>query len=185
MNREQWLSEAVGQIETLFPRFVPDVHVSCGWPSRGGTSLKKRVLGECWKPTVSEDGVSHIFINPMISDTIQVLGILAHEMIHALHPDAGHKGEFISTAKSIGLLGPWTSTQIGPELHAHLTNISSEIGDYPHSKLTPSVERKVQTTRMKKLECPACGYVVRATQKWIDVGLPTCCCGTGMEFVDA
>lgn len=47
---------------------------------------------------------------------------------------------------------------------------------------------RVQTTgkssaggRLLKCECPGCGYVIRTTQKWIDVGLPTCVCGEGME----
>jgi len=31
--------------------------------------------------------------------------------------------------------------------------------------------------RLLKCECPGCGYVIRTTQKWIDTGLPKCCCG--------
>jgi hypothetical protein len=31
--------------------------------------------------------------------------------------------------------------------------------------------------RLLKLECPGCGYVIRSTQKWIDIGTPTCVCG--------
>lgn len=34
--------------------------------------------------------------------------------------------------------------------------------------------KKKQTTRLKKAECGLCGYTVRLTQKWIDVGLPLC-----------
>jgi hypothetical protein len=30
---------------------------------------------------------------------------------------------------------------------------------------------------MLKLECEDCGYVVRTTQKWIEMGSPTCYCG--------
>jgi len=36
---------------------------------------------------------------------------------------------------------------------------------------------KKQTTRMIKAECPSCGYTARISQKWVDVGLPTCPCG--------
>lgn len=182
MNRETWLEQAVDLLRDLVP--APDVRVAAGWPSRGGTSLKKRVLGECWKPEVAEDGVSQIFLNPMLSDPLEVLGVLVHELIHALHPSAGHKGAFVATAKEVGLTGPWTSTAVGPELAGELARIANELGPYPHSKLTPSIERKVQTTRMIKIECQACGYIVRTTQKWIEVGLPTCACGEDMEVAN-
>ena len=36
-------------------------------------------------------------------------------------------------------------------------------------------------SRLLKMECPGCGYVIRTTQKWIDVGSPKCCCGEKME----
>ena len=32
-----------------------------------------------------------------------------------------------------------------------------------------------------KIECPEDGYTVRTTSKWLDIGLPTCPCGTEME----
>lgn len=51
-----------------------------------------------------------------------------------------------------------------------------------NSHRNPDVTR--QATRLLKLQCPACGYILRGTRKWIDVGLPTCCCGTRMEVVD-
>jgi hypothetical protein len=37
-----------------------------------------------------------------------------------------------------------------------------------------------QGTRLLKCECPECGYVVRTTQKWLDVGVPSCPCGAEM-----
>ena len=38
-----------------------------------------------------------------------------------------------------------------------------------------------QTTRMLKVECPACGCIIRMTSKWLEeVGTPTCGCGTRM-----
>ena len=38
-------------------------------------------------------------------------------------------------------------------------------------------------SRMIKIVCDAdgCGYTVRTTRKWIDVGLPTCPCGSAMS----
>jgi hypothetical protein len=182
MNREQWLTVAVEHLENLFDKPVPDVHVSCGWPSRGGTSTKKRVIGECWKPETSEDGKSHIYVSPTLTEPVAVLSTLLHEMIHAMHPEAKHRGDFAKTAKAVGFLAPWTQTPESDELKAALQVIAEDIGEpYPHSKVTPSVQRKVQSTRMLKVQCPECGYTARTTQKWLEVGLPTCPCGTQME----
>jgi hypothetical protein len=30
---------------------------------------------------------------------------------------------------------------------------------------------------MIKLICGSCGYTIRTSAKWIEVGLPVCCCG--------
>jgi hypothetical protein len=185
MNRETWLENAVAELTTALLPDLPPVRVAAGWPSRGGTSLKKRVLGECWNPSVAEDGVSQIFLNPMLSDPVEILGVLVHELIHALHPDEGHKGKFVATAREVGLTGPWTSTSVGEELAPMLKSIAEVLGEYPHSKLTPALQRKVQTTRQLKVTCENCGCVVRMTRKWIDAGLPTCACGTEMIEQDA
>lgn len=37
-----------------------------------------------------------------------------------------------------------------------------------------SNQKKKQTTRLKKAECSQCGYTVRLTQKWLEVGPPGC-----------
>lgn len=181
MNRETWLENAVQALHPIFELNVPEVRVAAGWPSRGGTSLKKRVLGECWKPEVAEDGLSQIFLNPMLDEPVDILGVLVHELIHAIHPTAGHRGDFVSTAREVGLMGPWTATTPGDDLKVRLREIRNALGPYPHSKLTPSIERKVQTTRQLKVACGSCGYTIRVTKKWIEVGLPTCPCGDEME----
>lgn len=37
-----------------------------------------------------------------------------------------------------------------------------------------SNQKKKQTTRLKKAECSQCGYTVRVTQRWLEVGPPHC-----------
>lgn len=32
-------------------------------------------------------------------------------------------------------------------------------------------------SRLRKLTCPDCKYIIRTTAKWIKTGVPTCCCG--------
>ena len=183
MNREQWLADAAKKMCETFIYEDLDVHVSCGWPSRGGLSTKKRVIGECWRPTTSRDGKSHVFISPMLEEPIAVLATLLHELIHAWdRGEHGHKGAFIELAKKVGLERPWTATVPGEELTLKLKSMLEELGPYPHVPLEPlAVAKKVQTTRQLKLTAPCCGYIVRATARWIATGVPSCPCGTPME----
>lgn len=96
--------------------------------------------------------------------------------------EAGHKAPFRRLAVAMGLEGKMTSTHAGASLRAKLEEMVVKIGPYPHAKLTFS-RRKVQSTRMIKAVCPdpACGYQVRTTRKWLDMGVPTCFCGKQME----
>jgi hypothetical protein len=190
-TREQWLEAAVEELRPLLVEVgaePPKVRVSVGWPSSKATSRKNRTIGECWKRQTAEDGISQIFISPTLGGEEQVLGVLVHELIHAWDDGkSGHKGNvakregFRGKATAIGLVGKMTATTVGEELLQKLTAIAERLGDYPHSVLKPSGKEKVQTTRMLKLECPEDGYIVRTTAKWLDVGYPSCPCGTEME----
>ena len=111
MNREAWLSEAVIEVSAILHDKteieVPEVRVSTGWPSTRGTSLKKRRIGECWKPEVATDGVSQVFISPVLTDPVLILGVLMHELIHAWDKcEHGHRGVFVKTSKAAGLVAP-------------------------------------------------------------------------------
>lgn len=188
MNRETWLRAAASHIVPLFEEQslkVPDLDVSCGWPSRGGLPGKNgvRVIGQCWSATTKK-GRPQIFISPMLEKSPQVLETLVHEMLHAaVGCEVGHKAAFARPARALGLEGKPTATHAGTELTATLSAIGATVGPYPHKALKiegdPSTK---QTTRMLKVHCLACGYVVRTTQKWLDVGLPTCPCGHEMEI---
>lgn len=184
-TRESWLQAATTLLEEDFEQVgasFPDLRVTCGWPSKGGRGTKKRTLGECWPPKCSEDGHVEIFIAPTISEAMEVLETLVHELVHAaVGCEEGHKGQFRIVAKAIGLDGKMTQTNAGETLLVRLREIEKELIKYPHAKLTP--KNKPQSTRMLKLLCPACGYLARTSQKWIDLGTPTCACGEKMEAV--
>lgn len=172
VNREQWLQEAVTRLKPLFEgQQVPDVHVSVGWPSRGGTSTKKKIVGQCWNSDTSADGVPHVFISPVLEEPVEVLSTLAHELIHAIvGTEEGHKGAFVSVAKEFGFTSPWTSTPMGEDAEARLCKLADELPEYPHVKLTPTAkERKVQTTRMILIKADECGCQVRTTRKYLDI----------------
>lgn len=186
MNREAWLTAAIGRMAPWFAELgheVPSVRVSVGWP--GGRGKKPHAIGQCWSPLAAEDGVSQIFISPALTDPITVLATLLHEMIHAVDQNQhGHRREFGAMARPLGLEGKLTATVPGEALTARLAAIREQLGDYPHARLALDAGGVgKQTTRMLKIVCtdPLCGYTARTTQKWLDVGLPTCACGLPME----
>ncbi len=184
-TREAWLN---AMTDLLRPEFkvadatLPDnVRMTCGFPSRGGRPGKKQVLGECWPAGRSEDDHFEVFITPMRHDPVIVSGILVHELIHAaVGCDCGHRGAFRTDALTLGLEGKMTETNVGEKLASLLQDNVDRLGPYPHASLN-LIEKPPQSTRMRKVECPECGWMCRASQKWIDIGLPTCSCGTKME----
>ncbi len=190
-TREQWLHLVVDELRPLFRQQagveIPAVQLSVGWPHG------KRTIGECWPRGSSSDGTNHIFISPLLAE-VGAIATLAHELCHAVDDGQhGHAGPFVKLAKAVGLLPGeskgWGSTNPSPELVGTWIApllASSTFPAYPHGVITvPDKERK-QPTRMRKVVCPdpGCGYTLRTTQKWIDLGLPTCFCGEKMETPD-
>ncbi len=187
MTREEWLLQATDALKPDFLEMgseIPEkVRVTCGWPSHGGRA-KKRVTGECWPAKKSKDAHFEIFISPTLADTIEVLGTLVHELVHAaVGLDAGHKAPFRHAATALGLTGKMTATKVGGELRARLCTLAARLGDYPHAEIDPT-PKKTQSTRMLKIECPACGWMARTSKKWMELGLPVCCCGKQMVNPD-
>lgn len=187
-TREQWLNACVDIIVARY-REVFEAHfgaegmehlkhlkVSTGFPSRGGLT---KVIGECWKAKASEDETTHhIFINPRLTDVVVVVATLAHEMVHAADDgEHKHKGPFLRACRDLGLEGKATATVAGAAFADWARGLDANLGTYPHTGLVPLMTEKKQTTRMLKLEADCCGYVVRTTQKWLEVGIPSCPCG--------
>jgi len=169
VTREGWLDDAVYRIrnDVFFPLVTaigdvpPPVRVSVGFPSKNALSRRRRTIGQCWRASASSDGIPQILISPLLGDGVEVLATLAHEMIHALRPDAGHKKAFQVIAERIGLVAPWTATTAGEGLRARLNAIIEELGPYPHSPLNPSLlTNRRQSTRLRLYEC-ACPVKVR------------------------
>ncbi len=194
-TREAWLEAAVdlirGKYEDVFQTHFADIglehldhlKVSTGFPSRGGLT---KVIGECWKSAAAEDELHHhIFINPRLTDIVEVIATLAHEMVHAADDgEHKHKGPFVRAVRDMGLEGKATATCAGAGFAEWARSLEKKLGTYPHTGLVPLMEVKKQGTRMLKLEAAdCCGYVVRTTQKWIDEGLPSC--PHGNELVEA
>ena len=186
MNREQWLDVAVKELTPLLtfakaPAFKPPL-VSVGFPrgSRGGNG---KTIGQCWSEKCSADKERcHIFVHPELVDSVRVLDVLLHELVHAaVGTECGHRGAFRKVAVAVGLEGKMTATVAGDDLTERLNRIVDSIGDYPHVKLSSSSAAK-KGSRLLKFECHSCGCIARMTRKWLEMlPPPTCGCGYQME----
>jgi hypothetical protein len=156
---------------------LPPVHVSVGFPSRCALARRKQRIGECWHPKCSTSGHSQIFITPLLADGVRVAGVLVHELIHAVLPEAGHRGPFVKAMRALGLEGKPTATTESPALVERLNALVEQAGPYPHAALTAISKDKKQTTRLLRVQCEDCGYTARVTRQWLDdEGAPLCPC---------
>ena len=186
-TREQWLSAAVVKLRegTFAPdHTVPEVRVSVGWP--GGRGPKQNRIGECWQPDSSADGIGQIFISPVLSDPVEVLATLTHELVHAINHkdgDNGHRAPFKRIAESVGLEGKMASTHAGEALAEKLEAIGNMLGKYPHAAISLESKPKVQKTYMLKFVSPEePDFFVRMTKgKYEEYGAPRDPWGNEME----
>ena len=181
-SRENWLLEAVDIMRPWFEEHgakVPEkVRVSVGFAK----GQRKSTIGVCYASRAAADGVHQIFMVPTMDEPVKVLATLVHELIHAYDDcKSGHKGEFRRVAVALGLEGKMTATVPGDALTLRLQDVSGKLGEFPHARLNIDNIPK-QSTRMLKALCLGCGYTIRLTKKWAEMGLPTCPCGDEMEM---
>jgi hypothetical protein len=180
-EREQWLYRVA---ETLSPKFAelgyperPSIRIGVGYPSTGARGKR---IGECHHFLASKDHSHEIIISPKADDSLEVAGIVAHELCHAYlqkylpNENCGHGKKFKKLAVALGLTGKMRSTVPGDAFKRLLEPTLTRIGEYPHAALGESPTRKVQGTRLVKVSCPSCQYSMRVTHKWIEVAIPTC-----------
>jgi len=174
MNREQWLEKALKFAAKSFKEagnpLPKNVRVASGHMSSG---TRSRHIGECWAPSVSEDGGREIWIRPDQTDSISVLGILIHEACHAALPHkVGHRTPFKRLGEKMLLTGiPTEMGSGGAEFLEFWTPFVEKNGDYPQPKFLGngrSIKPK-QTTRMVKVQCTdeECGMIFRTSDKWL------------------
>jgi len=181
MNREQWLTQAAQEIETtLFKplnKSLPEKwRVACSWPSRRASAKNASgTIGQCFDPAASADGTAEMLVSMSQDDPMEVLAILAHEMVHAIEGlEAGHGKVFKRTALAIGLTGKMTATRPSDTFKQSVSPIIEKLGDYPHAAVDLTT-RKKQTTRMIKMECRDCGYIARTSRTNIEKHGSTIC----------
>lgn len=121
--------------------------------------------------------------------------VLIHELAHAENHTLDikdcvnnvHNKKFKAMAEKLGLIVKprdkrygYGFTDLGDAAKAFLAKINYNPELFKLNRLEPLSIAKAGT-RLLKCQCPSCEYTVRITQKWIDVGLPTCPCGEEME----
>ena len=190
-TREAWLGAATAALRPHFQTAgypLPDkIRFAIGFTSTG---KKGKAIGEHWHSAASDDQTHEIFIRPDQASPAEVLGILAHELVHSAVPlGSGHGKVFKAAALAVGLAGPMRSALPGPVLADKLAALAAELGPLPHAALnfrdggkegqppTSDDAPKKQSTRMFKAECMAegCGYTVRLARKWVDLKGPPHC----------
>lgn len=169
-NRETWLNAFIAKARPVFHQagyvLPPNIKISIGFPSHGGLSARKLTLGECWKGQA--EGEFHVFVSPLIDDTKKAAGITTHELAHTA-AGMNHRKPFAKCCAAIGLEGKPASNEPGTLWDKFFAPILEELGPIPHHKLVPAdKDKKKQTTRMLKCECPVCGFTFRTTAKWLE-----------------
>jgi hypothetical protein len=159
-TREEWLTKAKDLIiEQIFKphelRFPPLVKVGCApLPCKmTDDGVAVGTYGICIYPEQAEDGCVHIFINTVLGNghIMEILGTLVHELVHAHVMGEGHECKhgfpFSKIIRTVGLEGKPKSTTVGEdtELHATLSGIAMQLGDYPHAPIRPKMTKKRQS----------------------------------------
>jgi len=177
-TREEWLLKVTDEV--FRPWFKKQGHplpkrlrVGVGFTSQGKRGKR---IGECWSDDVSGDKTREVVLHIVLDDAMSVLATLFHELVHAALPwGVGHGREFKALAVAGGLEGKMTETHAGLGFTEWMRPVIKAMPRYPHSGLNATQSTiKKQGTRLIKCSCPECGYTVRTTAKWIEVGLPVC-----------
>lgn len=189
LNREAWLNKATDLINNHYAKkgyslddIRSNIQMSCGYSPNSRVGSKNATLGVHIDPRASATGKHEIFLNPIMSDSLKVIDVLAHELVHAiqthLYPkDTEHGRAFVKICKAVDMTGSkkFAQAKASEDFKKDLKNIISKIGDYPHGAINLNAKRKKQTTRMIKLECH-CGYIARSSGgAIITYGLPSHC----------
>lgn len=168
MNREGWLEEMTVLLRPVFEgvgKPLPEnIRVSCSFPSTGARSKRvgehHRANGIC-KNDEGDTERSEIFITPYEHESIEVAGILLHELCHAALPAGTKHGKpFKELATELGLEGRMTATTVGQKAKELLEPLIEQLGSYPHSEMARSLGGRGTTeqARLVTVRCECCGF---------------------------
>lgn len=173
-TREAWLTTGADALRALvFPEHAqpPRVWLSVGFPK--AAKGRGKAIGQCWDGSLSTDKAPHIFIHPTLMDPSAVLVTLTHELVHAaVGVEHKHRGSFITLAREVGLMKPWTATPPGPALLAEVDHIAKTLGPYPHAGLdAPTKPKSANRNRLWTCGCGpmVSGHKIRAASDELQI----------------
>lgn len=172
VTRDAWMTAAVDALRPVFAErgfeLPAKIRAGIGFMHTG---WKSKHLGECAHPKHSTDGYSEIFINVMNDDAepLRIFNILTHELCHARdHADGkdGHGKSFRLIGEALDLEGKPKSMMGEAAWASWAAPLCEELGPIPHSAMQAVLkEKKQQTTRMIKCQCPDCNAIWRISRK--------------------
>jgi hypothetical protein len=175
-TREAWLNAFIEaarpQFEAVNAPLPSNLRVSVGFTSRGAGRGKKVRIAEIWSDDASADGHFEIFVTPTLPDRARICDAVTHELVHAAVGLATNHGpHFRRVATSVGLVGKKASeTVAGQAWFDWALPVMESLGPMPYGALSDegaSSRRPKQATSLLKMECPACGFLARVTNKHI------------------
>jgi hypothetical protein len=164
----------------LLPEAPPVDQIALAWsfPSKGA---RGKTIGECHYAIQGSHETAAIVIHPRewSKEDVEVLAILAHEMVHAaLGPGVGHRGPFPQMAERIGLAGKPTATVAGSAFRQFIAKVRESLPPFPVGGIGLAPTKKAGT-RLRLWEC-GCGVKVRVAR---DDFAATCDeCGEAFEL---
>lgn len=166
-TREEWLTRAA----TMILKHVAELGYVPTGPVKTSLSVlpktrKEVTNGRCYHAVASAGGFREIFISVELTEIRQILGVLTHEIGHAVLKDGvGHRNPFRVFCEKVGFEFKEAKYAVdGAEWWIWARRIADELGPIPHKRLNTSHaegEGKKQKARMLKLECPCCGIKLR------------------------
>ena len=200
LNREAWLNKATDLINNHYAKkgysledIRSEIMISCGYPPNTRTGSKNTTFGVHINPLASESGKHEIFLNPIMANSLEVIDVLAHELVHAIQTHLfpkckkAHGKEFIKICKAVDMTGSkkFAQAEASEDFKKDLNDIIHKIGEYPHSAINLNAKRKKQSTRNIKVECSNCSYSYRTSKTNILSMTNTTCNACGESSLTA
>jgi len=190
-SREEWLTLAVQFIlDDIFRPVVTvrdTLEVRVGMGFIPDTKTTGRIEGACLPSHRSEGDYNEIYIVPMLNDSLRVLTVLCHELVHAIdNCENKHGKPFRDIAREVGMIAPFTEAHASIDLTRDLNDIIAILGPIPHSKVKPSPPKQQGRSLPVRCSDPECGFKFNASRTQInraieanDGDLPCLvCCGS-------
>jgi len=75
VTREAWLIGLVDLLKPYFSRHkeaLPSLRITCGWTGKG---VRTKRVGECWAGATAADSQPHIYISPVLEESVEVAAV--------------------------------------------------------------------------------------------------------------